>query len=118
MTYNHKEHSSEFRAQFKNGATDKAVIAALRDRELSCGALKEQFGGSFGAMEARLYRLEAAGEVERHRVQGRNYWRIPCALRPANSDPKGKKAEPRRYEWKPLGQYDIDAHRKLAMVTR
>lgn len=105
----------------KQLAADNRLLTALRGGRLSCSVLRELLSWNHGATNSRLWRLERSGRVVSLKTNGRTYWQLPGALRLANTPQNGKtgvKVMPRTYEFKPLANYDLDAHRRLAMVTR
>lgn len=105
----------------KQLAADNRLLTALRGGRLSCSVIRALVGSNHGATNSRLWRLERSGQVISLKTNGRTYWQLPGALRPANTPQNGKtggKVMPRTYEFRELKNYDLDAHRRLAMMGR
>ena len=97
---------------------EKRVLAIIRDGAMSCSRLADALGWNYGKVGRLLTSLEALGRVERLKMRGYTYWQLPSSQRALNSPVAGNRAPSRTYTWSPLSGYDIEAHRKLALLLR
>ena len=96
----------------------KRVLTTIRDGAMSRSKLADAIGWNYGKVGRLLTSLEALGRVERLKIRRYTYWQLPSSQRVANNPQAGNRAPSRTYTWSPLSGYDIEAHRRLALLVR
>ena len=118
MNFNNKPSTKPTRTM--DEAANCSILAMLAEGTMTCAEIARRMHKSGVGIGQRLYRLHRKGLIEQEPHRG-GKWALPGTFEIAHRAPDKAKVVPSRTapDWRTSTlKYDLDAHRRLALMGR